>query len=1542
MEPDICPSPAWCTRNIVPFLPNSSNQITKVSHHEDFSLRKMLKRLKRLSPSFRRRKEIGKAEAQINQTEDQRDSPNIARPPTYSEPVIDTLQPKDLWEDAYNQLDKEQQQILLRTTNSPMSMDKKAGLKELINGIIKTTKVEYEAHRQKSDNTLRNTSRKIINTLLSYEEYISAAVGLDPTKHAASAWEVVSLGLKSSRNYHDARNALFDSSEYLAGVITECAFIERTLYGCGDLDTGPHVETAVIKLYKAILRYSAQILNSQKRSVGNKFSDCATAITGHPLTEFKTSVEKERENVRRWIETAGYLRRDREAEDILLKIESLKHHLEQPSLDDLDVVDEALYDNRVHEHEDSCLEGTRAEPISRLKDWAESDNGHLFWLNGMAGTGKSTIARTMATKFKEQGLLGATFFFKRGEGRRGEATYLISTIARQLAQKHEELAHEVSNAIKTDSEITSKLLGKQFEKLLYQPLLKLEGYQSTTIVIVIDALDECDNDEDIKLILSLLFRLREIQSVRLRVFLTSRPEPSVRECFEREADCQKLALHELPAPQIERDIREFLNSKLSAIRDKHTLPDEWPGTKSLERLVQITQPLFIFAATLCRFIGDEDWLPEERLTAVLQDKAMKSPVHMDRTYLPVLNQLHATKNKEEFELLLKEFQNIIGVIVLLAAPLSVVTLAQLTGIPGKKITNRLRRFHSVLRVPVDLEAPVCTLHDSFRDFLIHTESDFRINEENTHRQVALRCRLIMDTRLRHNICDLANYGVQRKNIDPQIIQQRLPADLQYSCCHWVHHLSQIGISESDESKILSFLQKRFLHWLEALALMGKISEAAGMIMRLEESTRKEGSVLSGFLYDATRFTLRNAYMAGIAPLQLYCSGIAFAPARSVIKRTFSSELSKQIQLLPAVMDSWNTSLRTLEGHLCSVRSVAFSPDGLTLASGSFDRTIKLWDTATGDCRQTLDDHSSTVNSVAFSGDGLTLASGSDDNTVKLWDTATGNCRHTLKDHSSSVRSIAFSPNGLTLASGSYDSTIKLWDTATGNCRQTLKDHSRSVNLVAFSPDGSNLASGSEDKTIKLWDTATGNCRQTLKDHSDWVRSVAFSPDGLFLVSSSEDKTIKLWHIRTGTHRMPKGRSRSVGSVAFSPDEVTIAYGSNDNTIKRWDTVTDIQETLKGHSLPVSSVAFSPNGLTLASGSHDKTIKLWDMATGAKPHTQRQVVEGRSSSVSSVVFSPNGLTLASGSDDNTIKLWDTATGRQWLTLKGHLRTVNSMAFSPNGLTLASGSDDYTINLWNIANGGQLKTLKGHSDCVRSVAFSPDRLTLASGSDDNTIKLWNTANDGQPKTLKGHLDCVRSVAFSPDGLTLASGSNDYTIKLWNTANGEQLHTLEGDSDFASSVAFSPDGHTLASGWDDNTIKLWDTATGNRYRTLYGHSDWVRSVAFSPDGLTLVSASDDNSIKLWSTVTNRQWQTLEGHSDSASSVGFSPDGLTPALDKAPGTSQISLSSNWVSLGGEKLIWLPAEYRSFVCQAVKDATLALGYEDGRVLVIRLRTHVI
>ncbi|MCF3574115.1 WD40 repeat domain-containing protein [Planktothrix agardhii 1812] len=309
-------------------------------------------------------------------------------------------------------------------------------------------------------------------------------------------------------------------------------------------------------------------------------------------------------------------------------------------------------------------------------------------------------------------------------------------------------------------------------------------------------------------------------------------------------------------------------------------------------------------------------------------------------------------------------------------------------------------------------------------------------------------------------------------------------------------------------------------------------------------------------------------------------------------------------------------------------------------------------------RNRLETHSSLVYSVSFSPDGKTLASGSGDNTIKLWDVTTGKEIHTLQGHSSVVSSVSFSPDGKTLASGSDDNTIKLWDVTTGKEIRTLQGHSSSVWSVSFSPDGKTLASGSDDKTIKLWDIITGKEIHTLQGHSSSVSvsSVSFSPDGKTLASGSWDKTIKLWDITTGKEiRTLQGHSSVVSSVSFSPDGKTLASGSDDNTIKLWDVTTGKEiRTLQGHSSVVSSVSFSPDGKTLASGSEDNTIKLWDVTTGKAIHT----LQGHSSSVNSVSFSPDGKTLASGSEDNTIKLWDITTGKEIRTLQGHSRPSNS--------------------------------------------------------------------------------------------------------------------------------------------------------------------------------------------------------------------------------------------------------------------------------------------
>jgi serine/threonine protein kinase/alkylated DNA nucleotide flippase Atl1 len=379
----------------------------------------------------------------------------------------------------------------------------------------------------------------------------------------------------------------------------------------------------------------------------------------------------------------------------------------------------------------------------------------------------------------------------------------------------------------------------------------------------------------------------------------------------------------------------------------------------------------------------------------------------------------------------------------------------------------------------------------------------------------------------------------------------------------------------------------------------------------------------------------------ISPLELWSDeGYSWTKNwQQYLKQNLSPQLKKVLdQLLKKdIADRYSSAAQVLQ-NLQIIRPPQPPPQSSTPAPSTPPPTpsppVLPWQNAA--LVATLTGHSDSVRSVAFSPDGRTLASGGSDG-IKLWDVQNQRQIATLTGYLNSVFSVAFSPDGRTLASGSWDKTIKLWDVQRQRQIATLTGHSRWVMSVAFSPDGRTLASGSQDKTIKLWDVQSQREIATLTGHSDSVQSVAFSPDGRTLASGSgeDDDEIKLWDVQSQREIATlTGHSRSVLSVAFSPDGRTLASGSY-KTIKLWDVQSQGQiATLTGHSDWVRSVVFSPDGRTLASGDGDKTIKLWDVQSQGQIAT----LTGHSDSVRSVAFSPDGRTLASGSADNTIKLW----------------------------------------------------------------------------------------------------------------------------------------------------------------------------------------------------------------------------------------------------------------------------------------------------------------
>ena len=512
-------------------------------------------------------------------------------------------------------------------------------------------------------------------------------------------------------------------------------------------------------------------------------------------------------------------------------------------------VDGATFNSRRLEHESRCVPSTRMELLSRLEEWSRGSEKSIFWLSGMAGTGKSTIARTIAQKFWDQRCLGASFFFSRGGGDLGNVGKFVSTLAIQLAQASPNFKRFISDAISQNSDVIQQGLRSQWTELILKPLSKVDAYLGH-FILVIDALDECEPENDISLLLQLFLEAKRLTAARLQVFLTSRPESAIRLGFHRMPDIeyQSIDLHDIPRDIVDHDIRIFLKSKLKDIYENTNTASSWPDDETIQMLVEMSGGLFIYAATICRFIGDPDEDPEMQLSMILEmpvgaQASMEGMEELDKMYLQVLRRSVVAEYKVgKKDRLSERFRRIVGSIVILFDVLSTSALEGLLSTRPREISLALKALHSLLNVPTDPYSPVRLLHPSFRDFLLDPErcddNNFWINQNATHADLASKSLIRLHKSLRENMCELKFPGVLINDIQTDVVESCFSKDIQYACRYWVNHLEQTDTANRkivglyDDGPVHVFLKEHFLHWLEALGLIRRISEGVLMITRL--------------------------------------------------------------------------------------------------------------------------------------------------------------------------------------------------------------------------------------------------------------------------------------------------------------------------------------------------------------------------------------------------------------------------------------------------------------------------------------------------------------------------------------------------------------------------------------------------------------------------------------------------------------------------------------------------------------------------------------
>jgi hypothetical protein len=727
----------------------------------------------------------------------------------------------------------------------------------------------------------REKAEKVVELLEKFKRVGDIVASADPI-HAGLPWAGVSLILQVAASEKQQMDAM------LSGIATALS-MQRTLdiylaffHTLPYSDSATALGTALVETYAIVLSFIAISIGLLTKGSASRF--WAALLGGGELQQFGSTclaaeqqVETAASNCDRSLDARGkaITQECKGILDLLLgDIGAIKHQTARIelsiSLAKLPRASTAAFDSTDEERMPRCLKSTRVELLSDIRKWVQDPgSAQFFWLQGVAGTGKSTVARTIANIFHDHQILGASFFFKRGHAERGSADLFFATIAIQLAQRIPGVDGAIAQLLSDEVGVYRKGIHTQFRDLILSPLQATSQSRQAThleLVILIDALDECDNEgdrkDDTKGILECLAQLKGVHGLRLRLIVTSRLEFPVEVGFAAlGSDAHDdILLHELPRNEIERDIRIFIETEFEELRHtlfqrrrREILHDGWPGDDIVQDLTKRSVPLFIFASTVCSFVADARFTPQDQLKKVLDDR---NPVQLSSTYLLVLQNMVPVSDKEIDrswdDEVMDNFRKIAGLIVFSTEPPSIRTIAVLLGLTIDQVEATLDTLHSVLDVTGNLDRPVRPFHLSFIEFLARPKSahNFQIDERATHHLLAERCLAIMMQLggLQQDICQVRKPGSRRlaiksdrtkkpEVIESHVIESRISPALSYACRYWMHHLEAGSVAVDDQHDTLAFLSGWFLYWYEAMSWLGKASEVPRTLRKLQDLTK---------------------------------------------------------------------------------------------------------------------------------------------------------------------------------------------------------------------------------------------------------------------------------------------------------------------------------------------------------------------------------------------------------------------------------------------------------------------------------------------------------------------------------------------------------------------------------------------------------------------------------------------------------------------------------------------------------------------------------